>query len=689
VIVRSDKIPMRPSLIGILVTIISLMAVGPVLQADEPEAAPAERSYSSFSLKDLGEKDIVVKTIFDQVNVTFPLTEGRQIRQAVLKLHLAHGQQLLPESSDLTIGLNDEPVANLILTPENAAANFIVLPLPIEAFQPGSNHLTFRFNQRLHRQGCQDMNDPGLWTQIGSNSTIELDSVAVPIDPDLKRFPAPFDTLTTLDKSLQLSLILPPQPTSVELTAAGQIAAALGQAAQWENPPLHGLTADQLQPEQVTDHHLIVIDSRQRNPLAKGVEAGLTERISPYNPSRLMLVVSAPDEASLQQTADMLATQSARITLRGTHMPAMPITPQPALSKPAHVSLADLGFEDERVRGLGPHDLYYPIDIPYDWKITSEASIEIHFTHAPKLAEAKSRLSVFINGLKATNVPLTEHNDTTGRVVIPLSPRQIHPGRNWLHLLFELHLADQDCNFRYLQEAWAGVSTAASTVHLAHVESEPPLDLGDFPSPLLTPADLSKNLFILPDTPTQADLTALLRVAAKLGTYTPADAVRPQVITASDFKAALAPAKHVIAIGQPETNRFLATYNSRLPLSLPQAAGDNKTAATDQTGYIQILPAPWSRQASLMIISAVDDNMLARAVDVLPTLGQRFKVQGRVAIVTADQVKGLNTGVPQLERVERETLSIILLGAFAMIGSIGWLVRRQPSKKQEIEDANN
>lgn len=678
---------MKPNLMGILIVIITMMLIGPVLRADEPNTAPPESSYSSFTLKDLGEKDLVVRTVFEQVKVTFPLAEGREIRRAVLKLHLSHGEKLLPGSSDLTIGLNNEPVASLILTPENAAANFVDLPLPVEAFQPGLNHLTFRFNQRLHTQGCQDLDDPGLWTQIGSDTTIELYRVDAPIVPALERFPAPFDTLTMLDKGPHLYLILPAQPTSVELTVASQIAAALGQAANWEGLPLHALTADQLKAEQVADHHLIVIDSGQRNPLAEGVEAGLTERVSAYNPNRLMLIVSASDEVALRQTAEMLTTQSARANLRGTHMPLIPITPQPSPPDPTRVSFADLGVEDWRVRGIGPHDLYYPIDIPYQWKITSEASVEIRFTHARKLDESKSLLSVFVNGFEATEVPLTDRNATDGRLVVQLSPRQIHPGRNWLHVLFDLHVNDQDCNFRYLHEAWAGVSTAASTVNLAHVESEPPLDLRYFPSPLVTPTDLNKDVFILPDMPNQADLTALVRLAAKLGTYTTADAVRPQVIKASEFNPSVATANHVIAIGHPETNPFLATYSSHLPLSLHQVAGGTETSTQYQNGYIQVLPAPWSRRATLTIISAVDNDLLTRVVDVLPALGQRFKVKGSVAIVTADQVRGLNTNIPLLEQVARPTLSYILFGVFVTIGSISGLIHHHNTKRQGSKDA--
>jgi hypothetical protein len=148
-------------------------------------------------------------------------------------------------------------------------------------------------------------------------------------------------------------------------------------------------------------------------------------------------------------------------------------------------------------------------------------------------------------------------------------------------------------------------------------------------------------------------------------------------------------AKYVIAIGHPETNTFLATYNSHFPVSIAQAANDHQISMPAQNGYIQILPAPWSSQANLMIISAADDSLLTRAVDSLPILGQRLTVKGSVAIVTPDQVKSLKTGVPLLEQVTQKTLSVILFGAFVSIGSIGLLIRHHHTRGQEVENAKN
>ncbi len=102
-------------LFGLLAVLVAaLQPVQAALPAESPQPA-------SFTLADLGEKDLVVKSIYDQVLVHFPLAEGMKIEHAVLNLHFSHSRKLLPENSDLTIALNDEPAANLPLTSDNSS----------------------------------------------------------------------------------------------------------------------------------------------------------------------------------------------------------------------------------------------------------------------------------------------------------------------------------------------------------------------------------------------------------------------------------------------------------------------------------------------------------------------------------------------------------------------------------------
>jgi hypothetical protein len=649
-----------------------------------------------FTLADLGEKDIVVNTIFDQATVHFLLPEGKRIDGGVLKLHLAHGEQLRPDRSDVTIALNDEPAINLPLMTDNLSTT-LEIPLPIAALRPGNNQLQFRFNQRLQATGCSDLGDNNLWTQIFADTTIELDGTDVPLSLDLARYPEPFTTLSTLAGSPHISIVLPERPTSTELTAAAQIAAALGQAAQWQDPPIRAATIDRLDEARANDH-LIVIDTAWRNPLAQQALAGVTLQTSPRNPQRVMLIMSGADAAELSRAAALLTTQSARAQLSGTHVNPAEVAAQPVPQRPARVTFAAAGFADRWVNGIGWHDLYYPIDVPYDWKVTNDAKIDLRFAHARGLAN-ESMMSASVNGKQVAAVHLTRGNADDGRQTIQISPRDVHPGRNWLHLKFDLRLPTEDCNFRYLEEAWASISAASSMLDLAHLDSEPPLDVRYWPSPLTTPNDLGASLFALSAQPTASDLSALVVLAAKLGTFSTADGLRPRATTDQAWRDDMRPGDHIIAIGLPETNKVLQQVDAQLPQPLTRSNGVIQPSSgrelqpdeqTNSAGYVQVLHAPWSAENTLITISAPDETIMQRTLAALPVLGQRLTQRGNVAIVNSEGLTGLILGelAGALSPAARHAMALIMLGLVVVVAIAGaWSFRRRrtAARRQESE----
>ncbi len=682
-------------LISLLVVMLPGIQSAPIAVLEDMQASPVDTA--AFSLADLGEKDRSIKTIFDRFLVHFQVAEGRKIEKGQLQLHLAHSQKLLPAQSELAIELNDEPAFNLPLTPENAADSIVMVDLPPKAIRHGENTFGFRFQLRLGDKACIDTRSPDLWVKIFADSKIELTSSDRVIEPDLGRFPAPFNSLSTLPGNAGLTFVLPAQPTSVEMTAAAQIAAAIGQSAGWETPPLTMVTADRLGPQRAAADHLIAIDTARRNPLAANAVPGLTETVSPYNPARLLLIVSGPDVDMLLQSAALLATKSARKLLSGTQVASQPVIPLPILEQPEQATFADLGFSIRRVEGIGQHDLYYPIDIPHDWKITNDATIELHFSHAEDLSSS-SLVNTFINGYQVASVPLTNHNESDGRLVIHLSSHQIQPGRNWLHLSFDLYLEEEDCSDQYSDEVWAEISAEDSIANLAHVNTSPPMDVSFLLSLLVTPTDLSGDWFILPEQAGEAEYSAVVRMAAKLGASSDADGLRPRVTSSRWLAGNILPQDiRIIAIGTPENNSLLARYNDALPQPLARVNGVIQPAVgrqlmveelQSQAGYLQVLPAPGSPGDTLLVISAPNEALLWRLIDVLPMADRRLKAQGNVAIITQEKVNGLSIGLlagAPLSGLVRLALAVVLIGGFALILVIGIVINHRKQTKQQVE----
>lgn len=680
-----------PRLLLLFVFLLSLGLPVPALAKSVTSLTGGEME---FTFADLGEGDMTISVIYEQQFVDFPVPEGRKIDSAVLHLHMQHSDKLLPDLSDIVIAVNDEPVNNIILTAENTNAT-LDIDIPVEALKPGENELLLRFSQRLVDNGCSDVGDDKLWVKVLGDSSISFDTEETPELDNLNQFPMPFSTFAALPGSPQVSIVLPPAPTSAELTATAQLAASLGQAASWKKPPLTAFSFDQADQNHLTADALIVIDTGGRNPLAASTPTGVTASPSPYDSNQLMLIVSGRDDTELLRSVSMLTTRSARVSLIGAHAKPADVIPQPIPERPTQAKFAELGLTTKRVRGIGLHDLYYPIDIPYDWKTTSEASVEIHFTHGTAITSA-SLMTIYINGFEAANVRLDRRNDENGRLVIQLSPRQIHPGRNWLHLVFNLHMPRENCKYRYFEEAWAEVSAEQSLVNLAHVISIAPLDLHYMPSYLVIPNDLSADLFVLPASPPSTDLTVMARIAAKLGTYSSADTIRIQATAADRFTPPSTPT-NVIAIGSPETNVLINNYDSQLPQPLNLINGQVQPSAgrellpEEQKGeaaYLEVMSSPWSRSDSLLVIGARTPDLLLRVADILPTGGRRMKEQGNVAIVTPTAVTTLNLSDlsgASLSPTVRKMVSGIFIGALALIVILGGFIvyrqRRAPTQE--------
>ena len=687
---------MKPLNKFLQILVISMIALtlGAPFHARALRAQQSTGQEASFTFADLGQKTITVKTVYEQEFVDFPVAEGRRIERAILNLHMQHSDKLLAGLSDIVIAVNDEPVANLILTPENAADGIQTVEIPSEALRSGENELLLRFSQRLVDNGCSDIGDQDLWTKILSDSSLTLTYGEIPEPTDLSQFPLPFSTFTALPGSPQVTIILPSAPTFGELSAAARIAASLGQAAGWKQPPLNVYTFDQVDQTRLASDGLVVISTNGRNPMAASASMGVTASPSPFDSNQLMLTISGVDDAELLRSVSMLTTRSARANLTGVHAYPHDVAPQPIPDRPTQAKFIDLGLTTKRVRGIGLHDLYYPIDIPYDWKTTSEASVEVRFRHGAAITSS-SLMTTYINGFETASIRLDRRNDTDGRLVIQLSPRQIHSGRNWLHIVFDLHMTRENCKYRYFEESWAEVSAEDSLVNLAHVVSLAPLDIQYMPSYLVIPSDLSSNLFVLPVNVTNADLTTMARVAAKLGTYSNADTLSIQATTADRFDPQNAPA-NVIAIGMPETNSLVGNYDGQLPqpLSLINGqivpAGARELTPEEQSGqaaYIEVTTAPWSRSGSLLVIAARSPELLLRAADILPTGGRQLKYQGNVAVVTATDATGFSLGGlagASLSPEKRRVISGIFIGAFLLIVISGALIvyRRTTREKR-------
>jgi len=196
------------------------------------------------------------------------------------------------------------------------------------------------------------------------------------------------------------------------------------------------------------------------------------------------------------------------------------------------VTWADLGYTtDDTVQGI-LSQRHYTVNWPESWLPVAGNTVTVKFSHSDAL-ERYSSMAVDWNGTRLGSVLLEAGNIESSQLTLEIPEDQIQAGYNDLSLEFYMGIHEDICEDPDNPAIWATVHSA-SFFKFAYDIQPPLVDLGMYPLPVLETGSLAKNhlTFVLPDTPSVAELNSLALVSAKLGELTSWD-MTSEVITAS------------------------------------------------------------------------------------------------------------------------------------------------------------
>ncbi len=272
-------------------------------------------------------------------------------------------------------------------------------------------------------------------------------------------------------------------------------------------------------------------------------------------------------------------------------------------------TLLELGYGETQLDS--PYDsVTYDLRIPSYWQVREGSFLDVDFSYqylgleegAAEVPPYLGELVVAVDGQVQGRFQLRAARLAHTHFRVDLSPDLFRVvGR--IHSI-EITL-DADYICRVPHEAWV---TIHPTTFFSLVYDLTPLvaDLADYPRPFYQRAfEPDRVLFVLPDTPTQEELTAATAVAAKLG-----DLASEMIIsgtTATAFLESLAVGdttggwdEHLIVVGKPEDNELILALNEmeRLPVSVAErqlrlsTAGPRSVAPGDVLTYHLTLANP-------------------------------------------------------------------------------------------------
>ncbi|NEQ55597.1 MAG: cellulose biosynthesis cyclic di-GMP-binding regulatory protein BcsB, partial [Leptolyngbya sp. SIO3F4] len=270
------------------------------------------------------------------------LPDDRFLPGNVMTLRYTYGPQVNPLTSLVEVQLDGITVAGRRLDSiDGKRRATLKVELPEQHITPQSRLKVYlRFDPR-ERRSCSRVTDHQLWGTIHSDSTFNLNRQQVAKLPDLNLLKAGYPFASPQDLS-RTAIVMPNKPSMTELSVMLELSERLGRLSRSEAVQTAVYPISKLPPEVQESQHLVAIGVRTKFPLVEALDAAefnlkeesrqwgdsqvqtlpdaegvLQQQLSPWNDSRVLLTMTAQNDAGLKQLRDLLELDSLFFQLQG------------------------------------------------------------------------------------------------------------------------------------------------------------------------------------------------------------------------------------------------------------------------------------------------------------------------------------------------------------------------------------
>ncbi len=582
--------------------------------------------------------------LFSDQNLEFTLPNNWQVTdESWVDLTITASDLLDQTDSSLTISLNGLQVKSLLL--KDLIGTDQRIEIPGNFFTAGKNTLALDGVLYLPddtKTNCKGWDNPSRWATFNPVSSLHIGFQTQPFPADLSNFPASF--LQPLDHYLpngedKTLFVLPEQIQPDDLKALSATAYYLGHQAGdkfvW-NPQV--VTSTQFRRLTTINSNVIFINNQPQGfeDALSPAKNGIGIFSSPWQPGKALMIISDHNRQDGYTPALILGDWTKKVLLSGN----VAYFDQTAAPKPAAFAntftLEDLGYLDRTVRNIGKENLIYRFMLPYSIEPTS-GDLLLEITHAPDLDLNTSSIAVVLNGYTIAAVLPATQNTRADPIQISLPVKRLRPGINFLRLAFDLHLQYGSCE-KAPDTIWATVFNSSSFKFTTRGRTGIPT-LKDFPAAF---DEYPGASFVIPNQPDPQLLNNVSRLIFSMGATSYYGNEPPSLMTASAYTASKVKEQNYVMVGLPSANVAIQDINEFLPQpfspntnQLQQGYGvylpNPDTRAS--LGLIQIMPAPWHKSGTIMILTGTSSQGLDWAWNATldPTLRSQFS--GNLMIV--------------------------------------------------------
>jgi cellulose synthase operon protein B len=364
---------------------------------------------------------------------------------------------------------------------------------------------------------------------------------------------------------------------------------------------------------------------------------------------------------------------------------------------------------------LGGQYAGYRFDIPPGQAISGDAYVDLVFVHTALLDYDQSGVMVSLNDEPIASVRLDDNSTRLGSARLTLPASSLRPGSNQLTVRADL-LPRVVCTDPRSNGLWM-VIRPESLLHLPLGPSQESavskrIDLSSYPSPFTVKPNLSNLAFVL-GTDDLTSWNVAAQIAADLGRHMQGTLVDLAAAYGNDLPEQVRKERDLLLVGRPGTLPLVSELGSAMPA--PFTSGSAVASEPDATvayrmpqdaslGYLELFPAPWSSERTVLAVLGSTDQGLTWAGAALTTPKLRGALMGNLAVIQGDQIDSRDTRpktnaptatqpsapTTQPEEAKRPSIFLLLAAgimALIMLGGAIYLVvwwRRRGAKAQRM-----
>lgn len=498
---------------------------------------------SSITIAQMGQPNGVVLSGGQlQGGIDFTLSADQVITNAQLALNLKVSPAMAARNTTMQLMLNGQPLGTVPLGAADTNVSSYQLDIPA-AMVVSRNNISFKINDGDALLCQRDLSDSYQVT-VMPNTRLDLEAQQLNIGADLSHFPRPFFDAMQMTPAT-MAFAFPAKTLPEQVGAASLLASWLGMAADYR-----GISFEVLH-DRLPEKNGVLFGKPGETiggvTLPASTGATLTIIDNPGNPIYKLLLVVGNNEQQLKSAAWRLTrgefnTQTVSTPVDAQNIPlSKPYDAPRWISTERPVRLSELVRKDQSmtVTGIWHEPLTLAFRAAPDLFMwdgdTIPLKVSYRFPSESWIDEERSYLSMTFNGAFLRNLPVNKQGLLEGlwhklggdarqeKIEVPLEPYLIY-GDNQLQLYFNIAtkeaapcsvLLNNNIKSRIDEDAQIDLT---KTRHFTLLPNLSYFVGASFPFTRL--ADFSQTVLLLPENPSENEISTLLDLAARSGNAT-------------------------------------------------------------------------------------------------------------------------------------------------------------------------